>query len=274
MGNEEKFLKAEVLNIFLPLARSEVAIWTPKQVFNILKLLGSSSVSEQKTQRSSTGSLQHSVSCHREIKLLKTSTSGGTGAPRDVQPCMARLGLVGLMVQSHEDLWPPQLAGSSTGDPGCLHGPFGLLLLLLHHHSMAPPPASPLLLALARWLWHLHSCLKGKTHPLPASPKMLSHGMSLTTSSHVALIPPSKRARGGAVTAEEGWVRIFGWGAGKPDAQMVPDLFELALAPRVTGRDRWGLAAVPGSAERAAALPKEELVLLGTAAALGQKRKL
>jgi len=67
---------------------------------------------------------------------------------------------------------------------------------------------------------------------------MLSHGTSLTTSSHEALIQPSRRACGRAVTAEEGRVRAFGRGAGKPDAQMVPGLFELALAPRVTGRGR------------------------------------
>lgn len=100
--------------------------------------------------------------------------------------------------------------------------------------------------------WHcrahfgiLHSCSKGKAHPLAGAPKMLSRGASLTTSSHVALILPGWRARGRAVTAEEGWMCSFGQGAGKHDVQMVPDLFKLALAPHVTGWERWGLAGVP-----------------------------
>ena len=66
--------------------------------------------------------------------------------------------LEGLMVQSHGEPWPPQLAGSSAGDRVWLHGQLELLMLLLHHHSTAHPPASPLLLASACWPWHF-ACL-------------------------------------------------------------------------------------------------------------------
>lgn len=103
---------------------------------------------------------------------------------------------------------------------------------------------------------------------------MLLHVASLTTSSHVALIPPGRHARGRAGAAEGGRVHSLGWGAGKPDVQMVPALFGLALAPLVTRQDCWGLAAVQRSAGRAVAQPREELVLLGMVAVLGEQGKL
>lgn len=53
-----------------------MSIWAPKQVFNILKLFWEALQLQNKRARGQT--VVHSGGCHREIKFLKASTSGGT----------------------------------------------------------------------------------------------------------------------------------------------------------------------------------------------------
>lgn len=148
---------------FLSLARSKEAVWTPKQVFEILKILWEAPQLQNKRARGHISGFWSTPWSATENDFLKPFASGGIGEAKDVQYCMAKPCLVGPMVQSHWEPYgePQQPASGSREDAGCLHGPQRLLL----HHCSVAHLAPPLLLALTCWLWHFACQFERKGSP-------------------------------------------------------------------------------------------------------------